>query len=106
MLPNQVLLSGMKTCPAGQRVQQHHMHPSQAWLSVPGGNQGLGDPQGSVLAALKYAPSRLIASQTPAGQWDASFCIEALEEAIARYGKPEIMNTPSRDIALQCPAGQ
>jgi len=24
---------------------------------------------------------------------DASFCVEALEEAIARYGKPEIMNT-------------
>ena len=23
---------------------------------------------------------------------DASFCVEALEEAIARYGKPEIMN--------------
>ena len=24
---------------------------------------------------------------------DASFCVEALEEAIAKYGKPEIMNT-------------
>ena len=24
---------------------------------------------------------------------DASFCVEALEVAIARYGKPEIMNT-------------
>ena len=24
---------------------------------------------------------------------DASFCVDALEEAIARYGKPEIMNT-------------
>ena len=24
---------------------------------------------------------------------DAEFCIEALQEAIARYGKPEIMNT-------------
>jgi putative transposase len=24
---------------------------------------------------------------------DASFCVEALEEAIARYGRPEIMNT-------------
>jgi putative transposase len=24
---------------------------------------------------------------------DASFCIEALEEAISKYGKPEIMNT-------------
>ena len=24
---------------------------------------------------------------------DASFCVEALEEAIAKYGRPEIMNT-------------
>ena len=24
---------------------------------------------------------------------DASFCVEALEEAIAKYGKAEIMNT-------------
>ena len=24
---------------------------------------------------------------------DANFCVEALEEAIAKYGKPEIMNT-------------
>lgn len=24
---------------------------------------------------------------------DASFCVEALEDAIAKYGKPEIMNT-------------
>jgi hypothetical protein len=31
---------------------------------------------------------------------DASFCVEALNEAMARYGKPEIMNTPSR--ALLC----
>ncbi len=25
--------------------------------------------------------------------FDASFCVEALKEAIAKYGKPEIMNT-------------
>ena len=36
---------------------------------------------------------------TQGGTWrlsntlDASFCVEALEEAIAKYGKPEIMNT-------------
>jgi putative transposase len=24
---------------------------------------------------------------------DASFCVEALNEALARYGKPEIFNT-------------
>ena len=27
---------------------------------------------------------------------DASFCVEALNEAIAKYGKPEIMNTDQR----------
>ena len=27
---------------------------------------------------------------------DASFCVEALEEAISKYGKPEIMNTDQR----------
>jgi len=37
---------------------------------------------------------------------NASFCVEALKEAIAKYGKPEIMNTPPRDIAPQYPAGQ
>jgi len=29
---------------------------------------------------------------------DASFCVEALEEAIAKYGTPETMNTPSRAL--------
>lgn len=27
---------------------------------------------------------------------DADFCVAALEEAIARYGKPEIFNTDQR----------
>jgi putative transposase len=29
---------------------------------------------------------------------DASFCLAALEEALARYGKPEIFNTDSQRI--------
>ena len=29
---------------------------------------------------------------------DADFCVEALKEALAKHGKPEIFNTPSRDI--------
>jgi transposase InsO family protein len=37
---------------------------------------------------------------------DASFCVKALDEALAKYGKPEIMNTPSQDIAAQYPVGQ
>jgi len=37
---------------------------------------------------------------------DADFCVEALKEALAKHGTPEIFNTPSRDIAPQYPAGQ
>ncbi len=29
---------------------------------------------------------------------EANFCIEAVEEALARHGKPEIFNTPSRAL--------
>ncbi len=36
---------------------------------------------------------------------EAEFCVEALNEAVHRFGPPKIMNTPSRDIAAQCPAG-
>jgi len=31
--------------------------------------------------------------QTPAGQRAADFCVEALNEAIHKFGLPEIMNT-------------
>jgi hypothetical protein len=41
---NQVPLSHMQACAAGQRVQRHHLHPRQERLSVSGGNHGLGDP--------------------------------------------------------------
>jgi len=29
---------------------------------------------------------------------DASFCLAALEDALARYGKPELFNTDSQRI--------
>jgi len=29
---------------------------------------------------------------------DANFCVEALKEALAKYGNPEIFNAPSRDV--------
>ena len=32
---------------------------------------------------------------------EADFCVEALNEAIAKYGAPDIMNTPSRDIFFE-----
>jgi putative transposase len=53
--PNQVPLSHMQACAAGQRVQRHHLHPSQKRLSVSGGDHGLGDAKSADLAAFKYA---------------------------------------------------
>ncbi len=36
---------------------------------------------------------------------DADFCVEALKEALAKYGKPETCNTPSRALrAIPCRA--
>jgi putative transposase len=29
---------------------------------------------------------------------EAAFCVEALDEALARYGRPEIFNTDSQKI--------
>ena len=51
--PNQVSLSHMQACAAGQRVQRHHLHPSQARLFVSGGNHGLGNAKGAILAAFQ-----------------------------------------------------
>jgi hypothetical protein len=48
-------------------------------LPLPRRSHGLGKPGGSFL--------RL------SNTMDASFCVEALEEALARFGKPEIFNT-------------
>ncbi len=57
--------------------------PVQRGFPVPGGDHGLGDAQVLGVAAV----------QIP---WTPGFCVEALEEALARYGPPEIM-TPTRD---------
>ena len=37
--------------------------------------------------------TRRVLSWRLSNKLDASFCVEALEEAVAKYGKPEIMNT-------------
>jgi putative transposase len=37
--------------------------------------------------------SRAILSWRPSNTMDTSFCVEALEEALARFDKPEIFNT-------------
>ena len=57
----------------------HHLHPDGAWLRLPGGGR----------RRLQPAGSRDWASIT----MEADFCIEALEEALAKRGKPDIFNS-------------
>lgn len=45
------------------------------------------------LVAIMDWATRKVLSWRLSNTLDASFCVEALEEAIARYGKPEVMNT-------------
>ena len=56
----------------------HNIHPAAARVSVFGRDNRLGDTAGSVLAPVEYP---------------AAFCVEALGEAFARFGKPEIFNS-------------
>ncbi|TYC63987.1 transposase [Rhodobacterales bacterium] len=58
--PNQVLLSAIKTSPAGQRVSGHHLHPREARFSVSGCDYGLGDAESSELAAVEHDARRLL----------------------------------------------
>ena len=48
----------------------------------------------------------MVCKQTTAGQWEADLCVEALKYTTAKYAKPEIMNSPSRDYASHNPARQ
>ncbi|XXK34379.1 IS3 family transposase [Rhodobacteraceae bacterium nBUS_22] len=45
------------------------------------------------LVAIMDWATRKVLSWRLSNTMDASFCVEALDEAIAKYGKPEIMNT-------------
>ena len=45
-----------------------------------------------LLAIMDWA-TRKVLSWRLSNTLDASFCVEALDEAIAKYGRPEIMNT-------------
>ena len=55
------------------------VHSAGARLSLPGRGHGLGEPEG-----LTWRLSNTL---------DSSFCVEALHEALDRYGSPEIFNT-------------
>jgi putative transposase len=65
--------------------------PNQVWAAdityIPIGRGFL-----YLVAVMDWA-SRAVLSWRLSNTMDASFCVEALEEALARYGKPEIFNT-------------
>jgi putative transposase len=50
-----------------------------------------------LVAVMDWA-SRAVLSWRLSNTMDTSFCLEALEEALARFGKPEIFNTDSQRI--------
>ena len=58
------------------------------------------------LVAIMDWHSRKVLSWRLSNSMDADFCVEALKEALAKHGTPEIFNTPSRDHAAHNPAGQ
>ena len=50
------------------------------------------------LAAVVDVFSRRVPSHRVAITMEADFCVEALEEALAKHGKPDIFNTDSQRI--------
>jgi len=58
----------------------------------PGGHHGLVQSQGPELAAVKQFAARPPSVRGPC-RTDAGFCVEALKDALARYGPPEIFNS-------------
>ena len=50
------------------------------------------------LVAIMDWYSRKVLSWRLSNSMEADFCVEALKEAFAKYGKPEIMNSPSRAL--------
>ena len=92
----------LQTMRGGKKHPQHRIYPyllrklaitrpNQVWCSdityIPVKNGFL------YLVAIMDWATRKVLTWRLSNTLDASFCVEALEEAIARYGKPEIMNT-------------
>jgi putative transposase len=78
--------------------------PGQVWAAdityVPIGKGFL-----YLVAVIDWA-SRAVLSWRLSNTMDASFCVEALEEALARYGRPEIFNTDQGSHVWTAPLGQ
>ncbi len=74
------LLRGLTITEANRRlVLGYHLHPHGTRVLLPRGHHGLGKQKGALLAALEHLGYIILQ--------------EALEEAIALYGTPQIFNT-------------
>ena len=60
-------------------VRRHHLHPGSTRVPVPGRDHGLSEPPRPCLAVVEHH--------------GAGFCVEALNAALSKYGKPKIFNT-------------
>ena len=72
----------------------YHLHPDGPRLRLSRGRGGLVPSRFASLArANETLVSRRVLSWRLSITMEVDFCIEAVEEALARYGKPEIFNT-------------
>ena len=102
----QDLPAGRAADPTAQSglVRRHHLSADAQRLSLSGGHHGLVHAQSAGLAYLqhralvrhRFEERRIVRhwfKNTGARRGEAGFCLEALNEAIHRFGPPEIMNT-------------
>ena len=54
-----------------------------------------------LVAIMDWATRKVLAWRI-SNTMDAGFCVEALQDAMARYGKPEIFNTDSEYASATC----
>jgi len=79
-----------------RRGNRHHLHPDAARVSVSGCNHRLGEAaKGSIGKANGIADegTRRVLSWRLSNTLTAGFCVDALSEALARFGKPRIFNS-------------
>jgi putative transposase len=68
--------------------ERHYVCADGAWVFVPDGDHRPLQPQGARLGLSNTLTS--------------DFCVEALEEALAKFGSPEIFNTDQRNQSSEC----
>jgi putative transposase len=72
-------------------VHRHHVHPRATWLFVPGSDHG--ETLSAIGPRTMTRATRHVLAWRLSNTMDVGFCLEALNEALAKYGQPEIFNT-------------